>query len=145
MDGKYKDPHGYESPEPIEAVLRRQASQEGCDGEPYDAMIYASRYIDHLKAEVIKAHKAAIDAAAAQVTLGDTVTNIQRKILALKVGNPPDCAPDCAKPFAAEGKVCQFENCKEDALDRITIDGVAKDYCCEHSDSIVKQKGLRWT
>lgn len=30
------------------------------------------------------AHNAAIDAAAAQVTLGDTVTNTQRKILALK-------------------------------------------------------------
>jgi len=38
-----------ETLQPIEDVLRILASQEGCDGEPYDQMIQAADYIKHLK------------------------------------------------------------------------------------------------
>lgn len=34
---------------PIQQVLRDLASQEGCDGEPYDECIEAARYIDELE------------------------------------------------------------------------------------------------
>lgn len=44
----------------------------------------ANHQRDAANARASNAHNAAIDAAAAQVTLGDTVTNTQRKILALK-------------------------------------------------------------
>lgn len=37
------------TPQPIESVLRILASQEGCDGQPYDQMLQAADYIDHLK------------------------------------------------------------------------------------------------
>lgn len=44
----------------------------------------ANHQRDAANARASNAHNAAIDASAAQVTLGDTVTNTQRKILALK-------------------------------------------------------------
>lgn len=34
---------------PIQHVLRDLASQENCDGEPYDQMIQAADYIDDLE------------------------------------------------------------------------------------------------
>lgn len=40
---------GYKKPYPITTVLRDLASQEGCDGEPYDVMIAAADVIDSLK------------------------------------------------------------------------------------------------
>jgi hypothetical protein len=33
---------GYRRPYPIQTVLRDLASQEGCDGEPYDAMVFSA-------------------------------------------------------------------------------------------------------
>lgn len=36
----------------IQQVLRDLASQEGCDGEPYDECIEAARYIDELEHEL---------------------------------------------------------------------------------------------
>lgn len=39
---------GYKKLYPIQTVLRDLASQEGCDGEPYDAMIFAAQEIDRL-------------------------------------------------------------------------------------------------
>ena len=38
--------------ETVQSVLRALASQEGCDGEPYDQMIYAADRIDYLEAEI---------------------------------------------------------------------------------------------
>jgi hypothetical protein len=35
--------------EPIAAVLQSLASQEGCDGEPYDEMVAAAEYIEKLE------------------------------------------------------------------------------------------------
>ena len=44
-------PHpGYGKPYPITTVLRDLASQEGCDGEPYDAMMFAAKTIDDMRA-----------------------------------------------------------------------------------------------
>lgn len=34
---------------PLSVVLSDLASQEGCDGEPYDQMMMASEYIDELE------------------------------------------------------------------------------------------------
>lgn len=34
---------------PIQRVLRDLASQENCDGDPYDQMIQAADYIDELE------------------------------------------------------------------------------------------------
>ena len=39
-------------PAPIQTVLRDLAGQEGCDGEPYDQMMLAADYIDHLEKSV---------------------------------------------------------------------------------------------
>jgi hypothetical protein len=39
---------GYNKPYPISTVLRDLAAQEGCDGEPYDAMVFAADVIDRL-------------------------------------------------------------------------------------------------
>jgi hypothetical protein len=47
--GLYLDPTGYPAPQPIHVVLSRQASQENCDGEPYDAMMFAAAYIKRLE------------------------------------------------------------------------------------------------
>ena len=45
-------PHpGYGKPYPITTVLRDLASQEGCDGEPYDAMMFAAKTIDDMCAD----------------------------------------------------------------------------------------------
>lgn len=41
---------GYKKPYPIETVLRDLAAQEGCDGEPYDAMVFAADTITALRA-----------------------------------------------------------------------------------------------
>ena len=38
----------------IKSVLRNLASQESCDGEPYDQMILAADYIEYLES-IIKA------------------------------------------------------------------------------------------
>lgn len=43
---------GYRKPYPIQTVLRDLASQEGCDGEPYDAMVFAADLIDALQREI---------------------------------------------------------------------------------------------
>ena len=43
---------GYRKPYPIPTVLRDLASQEGCDGEPYDAMVFAVARIEALEAKV---------------------------------------------------------------------------------------------
>jgi hypothetical protein len=44
-------PHpGYGKPYPITTILRDLASQEGCDGEPYDAMMFAAETIDDMRA-----------------------------------------------------------------------------------------------
>ena len=40
---------GYGKPYPIQTVLRDLASQEGCDGEPYDAMMFAATVIDQIE------------------------------------------------------------------------------------------------
>ena len=45
---------GYRKPYPIQTVLRDLASQEGCDGEPYDAMVFAAARIDALEAKVAR-------------------------------------------------------------------------------------------
>ena len=58
--GMYEHP-GYRKPYPIQTVLRDLASQEGCDGEPYDAMVFAASYID-----CIIAHIAALTAQVAE-------------------------------------------------------------------------------
>jgi hypothetical protein len=42
--------------EPIQTVFRVLASQNNCDGEPYDQMIEAANYIDRLE-EIIDARK----------------------------------------------------------------------------------------
>jgi len=39
-------------PQPIAGVLYILASQEGCDGEPYDQMCEAADYIRHLEAQL---------------------------------------------------------------------------------------------
>jgi hypothetical protein len=38
--------------QPIQSVLRALASQENCDGDPYDQMIEAAGYIDQLEQTV---------------------------------------------------------------------------------------------
>jgi len=35
--------------ERVQSVLRSLASQEGCDGDPYDQMTHAADYIDRLE------------------------------------------------------------------------------------------------
>ena len=47
--------NGYRKIYPIETVLRDMASQEGCDGEPYDAMVFAATVIGNLRAELKEA------------------------------------------------------------------------------------------
>jgi hypothetical protein len=42
--------------EPIQTVLRVLASQNNCDGDPYDQMIEAANYIDRLE-EIIDMEK----------------------------------------------------------------------------------------
>ena len=42
--------------EPIQTVLRVLASQNNCDGDPYDQMMEAADYIDRLE-EIIDARK----------------------------------------------------------------------------------------
>ena len=46
---------GYKKPYPIETVLRDLAAQEGCDGEPYDAMVFAAAAITTLRAQLAEA------------------------------------------------------------------------------------------
>lgn len=47
----YEHP-GYKKPYPIATVLRDLASQEGCDGEPYDVMIAAAGEIARLTSDL---------------------------------------------------------------------------------------------
>ena len=44
--------------QPIQTVLRLLASQDGCDGEPYDQMMQAADYIDRLENSLHKVHLA---------------------------------------------------------------------------------------
>lgn len=48
IDRQYMHP-GYKKKYPIRTVLRDLAGQEGCDGEPYDAMQFAADTIDALE------------------------------------------------------------------------------------------------
>ena len=50
------------TPRPIAEVLRHLASQEGCDGEPYDQMMIAAAAIEALEAERRTLRNAAITA-----------------------------------------------------------------------------------
>jgi hypothetical protein len=43
--------------EPIQTVLRVLASQNNCDGEPYDQMQIAANYIDQLERKIEKLSK----------------------------------------------------------------------------------------
>lgn len=52
--GLYMEHSGYSKPLPIAYCLSRQASQENCDGDPYDAMQFAAEYIKRLEAEIVK-------------------------------------------------------------------------------------------
>lgn len=45
MNLRYKDKRK------IQTYLRDEAAQENCDGEPYDAMLYAAEVIDKLLKE----------------------------------------------------------------------------------------------
>ena len=47
----YQHP-GYGKPYPMATVLRDLASQEGCDGEPYDAMVAAADMLEALSARL---------------------------------------------------------------------------------------------
>lgn len=47
---------GYRKLYPIQTVLRDLAAQEGCDGEPYDAMVFAAGIIDDLQRQ-LQEHK----------------------------------------------------------------------------------------
>lgn len=51
VESNYLHP-GYGKFYPIQTVLRDLASQENCDGEPYDAMIHAADYVDLLERRV---------------------------------------------------------------------------------------------
>lgn len=48
---KYEHP-GYQKPYPLSTVLADLASQEGCDGEPYDAMMFAAQHVAHMSSEL---------------------------------------------------------------------------------------------
>lgn len=47
VGGMYMHP-GYKKLYPIQTVLRDLASQEGCDGEPYDAMVTTAALIEQM-------------------------------------------------------------------------------------------------
>ena len=47
-----KNPLNLDKPSPIQSVLRQLASQEGCDGAPYDQMMNAADYIDELESKL---------------------------------------------------------------------------------------------
>lgn len=51
--GEYKIPHPlyFGRPYPIQTVLRDLASQEGCDGDPYDQMVEAATALDAVQAQ----------------------------------------------------------------------------------------------
>ncbi len=44
---------------PISLVLATLASGENCDGEPYDTMVIAARYIDSLETEIAELQRVA--------------------------------------------------------------------------------------
>ena len=71
--GFYLDPTGYATPQPIHAVLSRQASQENCDGEPYDAMMFAADYIKRLEDALIAAAPAQRPAPGERETLAEAI------------------------------------------------------------------------
>lgn len=50
--GLYFEESGYGKPTDITWALSRQASQENCDGDPYDAMVFAASYIDKLRKDI---------------------------------------------------------------------------------------------
>lgn len=50
-ESQYLHP-GYGKFYPVQTVLRDLASQENCDGEPYDAMCHAADYVDILEKRV---------------------------------------------------------------------------------------------
>lgn len=52
MKNCYAHPLRRGLPYPITTVLRDLASQENCDGEPYDVMIAAADEIDRLNGEI---------------------------------------------------------------------------------------------
>jgi hypothetical protein len=60
---------GYHKPYPIQTVLRDLASQEGCDGEPYDAMVFAAARIDALEAKVARLEGSLSDPVAVHANL----------------------------------------------------------------------------
>lgn len=55
--------------EPIRAVLRSLASQEGCDGAPYDQMQIASDYIERLEEFANTVHNLSVSKADARFKL----------------------------------------------------------------------------
>lgn len=57
MENLYESKHHFGKKMDITTVLRDLASQENCDGEPYDAMVFAAIVIDQLR-EIIEAYKA---------------------------------------------------------------------------------------
>lgn len=50
--GRYMEQCGYRVPVDITYALTRQASGENCDGDPYESMVFAARYIQHLRKKI---------------------------------------------------------------------------------------------
>lgn len=69
--GMYLEQSGYGKPTKISYALRRQASQENCDGDPYEAMVFASKYIDKLEEDREMLHRMLCDAYGAWVEADD--------------------------------------------------------------------------
>ena len=56
---KIKNPLGFKK-QHISIVLEQLAAQENCDGEPYDQMIEAAKYIRELEAKILELQEFAI-------------------------------------------------------------------------------------
>lgn len=76
--GLYLEQSGYRKPIDIASALQRQASQENCDGDPYESMVFAARYIKHLRAQ-LAAVLAERDAGRTELAIQRSLTETARQ------------------------------------------------------------------
>lgn len=123
---------GYKKPYPVEIVLRDLAAQEGCDGEPYDAMVFAAATITTLRAQLAEAraaHDADQKAYLSAFTRADRAEAALAAQTEADAWQPIETAPKDGTPFLAFGggldhtDICRYNevvgcwNCSEETLD----------------------------
>jgi hypothetical protein len=97
----------------IKTVLKDLASQEGCDGEPYDQMIEASDYIADLEKDRVNAKNYMVDLSKTILNYSSQIEKLEMKVLEYSIAlSAPDEIRDLVEGYNAG---LADESCKQQA------------------------------